>query len=90
MTQSDYYSVCLHSEAGDETYTVCATSDYAAARHVYALTGRMACSERDVQRLPCRMMPFPFLSAPEQTRPFSPSASGVFSVRGTPPRAGIA
>jgi hypothetical protein len=90
MTQGNYYTVCIHTDAGDETYTVCAASDYAAARHVCALTGHMARSEHDVQPLPCRLMRFPFLSAPEKTQPFSPSRSGAFSVHGAPPRAGLA
>lgn len=47
----DYYSVCIKTPAGAQHVTVRASSDYAAARHVCALTGFMATSERDVTRL---------------------------------------
>ncbi|MDP2206501.1 MAG: hypothetical protein Q8K65_09370 [Alphaproteobacteria bacterium] len=89
MTQSDYYTVCIHTETGDETYTVCAASDYAAARRVCLLTGRMASSEHDVQRLPHRLMRFPFLSAPEKPQSCLPSSSGAASVHGVVPRLDI-
>ncbi|MBW7910990.1 MAG: hypothetical protein H3C49_06920 [Alphaproteobacteria bacterium] len=49
--EQDFYCVCIHTPQGDETYTVRAASDYAAARMVRAQTGRMAASERDVLRL---------------------------------------
>ncbi|MDY0008990.1 MAG: hypothetical protein RBS08_04725, partial [Bdellovibrionales bacterium] len=48
MTNAAYYQVCLHTEKGDEIYTVSAVSDYAAACHVRAMTGRMAQSDSDV------------------------------------------
>lgn len=85
MTQSDYYSVCLHSSAGDETYTVYAASDYAAACRVRVLTGRMAESERDVQRLPQRPHSF---TTPKRAMPFS-LPSGVYAATDAPPRAGL-
>jgi hypothetical protein len=52
MDQEHYYSVFIHTESGGAAYTVCAVSDYAAARQVRSLTGYMADSDRDVMRLP--------------------------------------
>lgn len=48
MTNTACYQVCIHTETGDETYTVYATSDYAAACNVREMTGYMAKSDADV------------------------------------------
>lgn len=50
-TEQDFYSVFIHTKAGDEIFTVRAVSDYAAARIVRELTGHMAASEHDVMRI---------------------------------------
>lgn len=73
MSHNAYYNVCIHTAEGDETYTVCAVSDYAAARRVRTITGHMAAHENDVIRIASTFSPFPLAAAtPETAQTFSP------------------
>jgi|GEM_PF-3259366 len=87
QTHQDFYSVCIHTKAGDEIYTVRAVSDYAAARIVHKLTGHMAASEHDVMRIfdagaaAPDIHPASSLRAALPNPPFPPVAACAFAER---------